>query len=133
LIPVLIGNPSEGAFREAGGLFRDRRYLDLRSPDPAGLAQLVQEVRRQQEPRGEQFDRIINTLVDGNEEQRANVLQQIHASESLDRYILSARLRREVEERFDPTSETRFAASVRDSKRISSIRSWMLRADPQSC
>lgn len=122
LIPLLIGTPPESAFVEADGLFRDRRYLDLRQPESIG--RLVDAIR-QREP-SYQIDRIVSVLIDGSETDRADVLHQIRISKRIDRPALAALLREEITERFSPKEEGRFAAAVRDPKRISSIRSWML-------
>jgi hypothetical protein len=126
IIPVLIGDPPEGAFQEASALFRDRRYLDLRDPDPATLAELVDAVRRREPSQAGLFDRIVGVLIDGNEEQRADVLHQVVISTSIDRPALAARLRAEIRDRFGPGSESQRASALRDTKSISSIRSWML-------
>jgi len=128
IIPVLIGDPPKSAFTEADGLFRDRRYLELRDPtDAVLLTQLVDEILEPGEPvPTAQFDRIVSALVDGNEEQRSSVLQQIRISSSIDRAALASRLRNEIENRFGPKSERDFHSSIRDPKKISSIRSWML-------
>ena len=72
------------------------------------------------------FDQIINRLVDGNEEQRAELLRVIQTSTLIDRSALSMRLRSEIETRFNPGNEKAFASAIRDPKKISSIRSWLL-------
>ena len=77
MLPVLVGSPPDSAFVEVDGLFRDRRYLDLRKADSASLARLEQEIRRTGPNLGEQFDRVINILVDGSEEQRLNTLVEV--------------------------------------------------------
>ena len=126
IIPVLIGDPPDQAFEEADGLFRTRRYLDLRTPDPVSIRRLADAIRRREPSQVGQFDRIVGVLVDGNEEERAGVLRQIVISTSLDRPALAARLRTEIRDRFGPKSESQFASAIRDPKKISSIRSWML-------
>ena len=72
------------------------------------------------------FDQVINTIVDGNEEQRSDLLLQIQSSTSIDRLALSSRLRFEIQFRFNSLREKDFATAIRDPKKISSIRSWML-------
>jgi outer membrane biosynthesis protein TonB len=72
------------------------------------------------------FDRIVNKLVDGNEEQRSEVLRQIQTSKFIDKAALAARLRTEIAGDYSPNSERQFALAVRDPKRLSSVRSWML-------
>ena len=128
IIPVLIGDPPQSAFTEADGLFRDRRYLELRDPtDAAVLTQLADEILERRGPAPTAlFDRIVSVLVDGNEEQRAGVLRQIRISTALDRLALAARLRIEIQDRFGPGSERDFHSAIRDPKKTSSIRSWML-------
>lgn len=122
IIPLLIGDPPEAAFQEAGGLFRNRRYIDVRRPE--SLEILVDSIR--QRPPSALIDRIVGALVDGSESDRADVLRQLQTSSRIDRPTLAARLRAEIRERFAPDAEGQFAAAVRDPKRISSIRSWML-------
>lgn len=122
LLPLLIGDPPQNAFSEASGLFRSRRYLDLRRPESFDL--LIDSIREQQP--SVLVNRIIGSLVDGSEVDRAGVLRQVQTSNRIDRSALAARLRAEIRERFGPDAELRFAMAVRDPKRISSIRSWML-------
>jgi len=122
IIPLLIGDPPEEAFEEAGRLFRNRRYLDMKRPESLDL--LVDAIR--QRPSSVLIDRIVGALVDGSEGDRSDVLHQLRTSPRIDRPALAARLRTEICERFAPDAEGQFAAAVRDPKRISSIRSWML-------
>jgi hypothetical protein len=126
ILPVLIGDPPETDFTEAGGLFHDRRYEDLRTPSAAAFSRLAEAIRGSRPATTADFDRLIGLLVDGNEEQRADVLRQIVKSTSIDRTALSVRLRTEITERFSVTSESQFAPAARDPKKLSSIRSWML-------
>jgi hypothetical protein len=127
IIPILIGEPPTEAFQEAGGLFHVRRYLELKNLDAASLANLVDTIRQRQP--SAHLDRIVSALVDGNEEQRSEILRQIRASEFIDRALLAARLRREILVHFGPGAENQFAATaIRDPKKISSVRSWMLSA-----
>jgi hypothetical protein len=124
MVPLLIGSPPGEAFLEAGGLFRDQRYLDMRRPE--SLEILVDSIR--QRPSSALIDRVVGALVDGSEGDRADVLNQIETSSRIDRPALAARLRAEIRERFAPQAENRFASAFRDPKKISSIRSWMLSA-----
>lgn len=126
LIPLLIGDPQPSAFNEADGLFRDYRYLDLRTPDPASLAMLVDEIHRREPSQSSQFDRIISVLTDGNEEQRLDLLRQIRLSSSIDKPSLASRLRTEIRDRFSPLNEKEAGTAARSPKILSSIRSWML-------
>lgn len=134
LIPILVGDPSKEALAEAGGLFRDHRYLDLRKPTKRLLQQLVDEIRSTwqaktaERPHSAQVDAIVATLIDGSDEQRLSILQQVQISKSIDRAALAERLRYEILEKHSPGSEKQFVPSVRDPKRTSSVRSWMLSA-----
>ena len=124
IIPVLIGDPPNEALAEAGGLFERLRYLDLRIKSAGALARLADAIRPRD--RGPRFSGIINTLVDGNDEQRADILRQISKATVVDRQALSARLRDEIQHRFGPEREDQFASADREPKKIASIRSWML-------
>jgi hypothetical protein len=126
LIPVLIGNPQEDALNEAGRIFRVLRYVDLRSGDSKSFQILAEAIKRSPTAETVRFDRIISILVDGSDEQRADVLQQVQNLDSARKSGLAARLRTEITERFNPNSEALFAAAIRDPKMIASIRSWML-------
>jgi hypothetical protein len=126
IIPILIGDPLEEDFHKASALFHSRRYLDLREFNPTSLKMLVDAIRRQEASEAGQFDRIVAVLVDGNEEQRATTLHQVQISKTLNRPALANRIRAEVQDRFGPGSESAFASAIRDPKKISSIRSWML-------
>jgi hypothetical protein len=120
ILPILIGDPPEGALSQANGLFHSRRYLDLR--DSNALPILVNAIRGR-EP-SVQVDRIVSVLIDGSDTDRADVLRQVRVSRSIDRPVLAARLRSEILQRFAPHAER----TVRDPSKISSIRSWMLSA-----
>lgn len=134
LIPVLTGNPPEADLDNADGLFRKRRYLDLRQVTPDGIDLIVREVQRdslperrsEDVPRSAQIDGIIKALVDGNEEQRSEALSQIQGLPSEQSFLLAQRLCVEIEGRFSPKGESDFASAIRDPKKLSSIRSWML-------
>lgn len=86
----------------------------------------VDTIRASTRSQSSLVDRIVSILIDGNEEQRLDLLRHIQQSASLDRGDLSARLRREIRDRFGPRDEDRFASAIRDPKKFSSIRSWML-------
>jgi hypothetical protein len=126
VIPVLIGKPPESALDAAGGLFRTRRYADLRTVTPEALDALAAAIRPNPLSESGEFDGIVSTLVDGSEEARLDLLHYIQRSTSLDRRGLSGRLRREIGERFSAREEGRFFSAVRDPKKIASIRSWMI-------
>jgi hypothetical protein len=124
IIPVLVGNPPVEAFHEVDGIFEKLRYVDLRNQSPAALRMLADAIRPGE--RTGQFAGIISVLVDGNEEQRSAVLQQVIKSTFVDRRGLSNRLRDEIQNRFSLENERRFASAVRDPKKMPSVRSWML-------
>lgn len=128
LIPVLLADPPEGDAEKVGGLFTDKRYVDLRQIDPSALDFLSKSILSQKarEGDGPLFDRMIRTIVDGNESERMAVLDQIQKAKELNRPALSQRLRQVLSERFGPGVETNFETADRDPNRISSIRSWLL-------
>ena len=126
IIPVLLGNPSSEALREVDGIFERLRYVDLRGELSTSLPMLVEAIRPGE--RTGQFAGLISLLVDGNEEQRSEVLGQVIRGTFLDRRGLSTRLREEIQQRFNPEQEGRFAHAVRDPKKIPSVRAWMLSA-----
>jgi KAP family P-loop domain/TIR domain len=126
ILPVLIGDPPTAALAEAEGMFQRLLYIDLRNASEAALIALKEAIRP--DTGTGQFDYIINVLVDGNEEQRSEILQRIVSGVGISRYGLSNRLREEIQQRFSPEQERRFAAAVRDPKKMPSARSWMLSA-----
>jgi hypothetical protein len=123
IIPVLIGDPPKEALGEADGLFEGLRYLDLRVRSGASLTRLAEAIRPRE--KGRQFSGIINTLVDGSDEQRADALRQLARATIVDKQALSSRLREEIQNRFGPERERQFASAEREPKKIASIRSWM--------
>jgi hypothetical protein len=135
IIPVLIGSPSPQAIREAGGLFDEFRYVDLRNMNPTGLDALVKAIlaakqspKRDSVPerdRTSRFDDIISALVDRSDDDRLDILQQVVSSQTLDKPALGARLREEIQTRFGPENESRFGNAIREPKKLASIRSWM--------
>ena len=124
IVPVLIGDPPGAALKEAGGIFVTLRYVDLRVPSPAAFNLLV-EALRPKAPAG-RFDDLIGLLVDGDEEDRSAVLDQVIDGTINDKPGLGARLRDELQTRFSPENASSFASSARDPNRMPSIRSWML-------
>src|SRR5262249_48232633 len=122
IIPALIGDPPSEAFQQVDGIFERLRYVDLRDRDSASLTMLVEAIRLGE--RSGQFAGFISELVDGNEEQRSAVLQQIVKGTFLDKRGLSNRLRDEIQNRFGPEQERNFSSAVRDPKKMPSVRSW---------
>ena len=110
-----------------GGAFKRLRYVDLRHRNQASLSQLVDAIRARAP--GPSFAGLIGQIVDGNEEQRAQALQQVIDGFVADRAGLSARsarLREQIESRFGPQQEKEFAQAVRDPKKLPSVRAWMM-------
>ncbi|MEK6334566.1 MAG: P-loop NTPase fold protein [Acidobacteriota bacterium] len=101
---------------------RESNPSDLEGGDPLSTG----EPRPIESQSKAQLDRIVDQLVDGNEEERARIFRQIQTSKRIDKPALAARLRAEIEGRFSPRVESEFATATRDPKRISSIRSWMI-------
>src|SRR5581483_178500 len=112
-IPILIGDSvRESDFEHAGALFQKRRYLDLHTITDALLDLLAATIRDSAPasvsapdavPPIATFDSVIQTLVDGNESQRADLLQQLMRDSRVDRRQLAARLRIEIAGPFRPT------------------------------
>lgn len=127
LIPVLIGDPQPDDFLHVDKLFQRLRYVDMKSDDPEAFQVLVRGIReaRQARRNSSSFNALINRIIDGNESDRFSVLRRILQSRDVDRTVLSARLRNDIENSF-AASATNFASSIREPKKITSIRSWML-------
>ena len=117
IIPVKIGDPHPGSLDEAVHLFRERRYLDLGKRDDKSLKQLADAILEGEGKPGakDEFDEIVNALVDGDEAKRAEVLRRIQTSVSLDKPALAARLRQED-----------LSPAFSRPDKLASIRSWML-------
>lgn len=130
IIPVLIGEPQADEYKKAENLFIGFRYVDLTTINETSIQELLTAIGppRVQENNGIRFDQIINTLIDGNEEQRAEVLEQIKKLEQTDKGIVAARLRQDIVAKFDPAKEKRPGSAIRPVSDIPSIRSWMLTA-----
>lgn len=129
IIPVRIGEWPENSSDPARRLFRELRYWDLREINDESLKQLAEDILEgERMPRAtNEFDEIVNALVDGDEAKRAEVLRRVQSSISLDKSALAARLRQEIMERFG-AEERSFASAFRDPRKVPSIRSWMLSA-----
>lgn len=136
IIPVKIGDPPPDSFDEAHALFRNR-YLDLGNGGDGSLRQLADTILTSEEKTAttDEFDEIVKALVDGDEAKRAEILRRIQTSVSLDKRALGARLRQEITERFSAADERSSPSASSDSRKLSSIRSWMLSsliwADPE--
>jgi hypothetical protein len=130
IVPVLIGKPPYDAFLLANRLFQERRYVDLSVIDPASLNELKKAItlpgndeQLQNEDTGG-FDALINRLIDGNEDQRSEILSQIRSG-NYNRDGLAVRLREEIS-RFSSAAEDNQSVAPRPVDRIPSIRSWLL-------
>ncbi|NOV21227.1 hypothetical protein E5S70_35455 [Ensifer adhaerens] len=132
IVPVLTGEPPEEALDDIGMLFRNRRWLDLRNPDPTSLNLLVEAVRQtigvstDGSPPLQRFDEIFKILIDGSEADRSAMLAKIRSEGVRDSETFAQRLRQNIRENFSPKQEAAFATSIRDPKRLTSTRSWML-------
>ncbi|MDT5270209.1 MAG: hypothetical protein QOH49_2395 [Acidobacteriota bacterium] len=82
VIPVLVGDPPEAAFDEADGLFRLKRRLEVREPDPESLEALIRAIRRPEPSRSARVENLLRTLIDGSETERAEALRQIREARS---------------------------------------------------
>jgi hypothetical protein len=128
IVPALVGDPPEAAFAEASGLFEKLRYVDLRKLDPVAFDMLASQIRAQESNESDRFDEVVQILADGNDGERYDALKRIVTDRSIDRKALGERLRTEIRERYNPGSEENYATAIRDPKRTSSARSWMLSA-----
>lgn len=128
ILPVLIGEAPGEEFTKAGNLFRDYKYVDLSTINENALRSLITALGPPAASNAgtAKFDLLINRLVDGNEEQRDDVLNHISNLDQATRDELAERLRLEIAEKFSPGRENDFASAVRDPKKMSSVRSWML-------
>lgn len=127
LLPVLIGAPPTGALDEVDGLFRGQRWADLTHQSREDYALLVASVERAAaQTAGPRFDQILKVLVDGTDSERADALDRLIRDRPADAQALSARVRERIRQDFAPGEERRFATAVRDPKRISSVRSWLI-------
>lgn len=130
IITAKIGDPSTDALGQANGLFRDLRYVDLSWGDDESLKELAHAILEGEGKLGatDDFNEIVNALVDGDEVKRAEVLRRIQTSASLDKPGLAARLRQEIRERFSAEHERSSSSAFRGPPKLPSIRSWMLSA-----
>jgi len=128
ILPVLIGEAPGEEFTKAGNLFKDYKYVDMSTINESALKSLITALGPPTANDGgmARFDLLVNRLVDGNEEQRDDVLSQIGSLDQPTRDQLAERLRMEIAEKFSPGRENDFASAVRDPKKMSSVRSWML-------
>ncbi|MEO5685662.1 MAG: P-loop NTPase fold protein [Chitinophagaceae bacterium] len=74
------------------------------------------------------FDNIINGFIDGNEEQRSDLLRSIQSHRNLDKAAFSSRLRLEIKTRFRSGIEKQTINSIRAPDKITSVRSWLISA-----
>jgi len=135
ILPILIGPADQKSMGEADGLFIKQRYLDLSDLNSESLDELVKALGMPlTSPNNHRFDNFVNTLIDGNEEQRSSVLGKVLTLSDEDKKALANRLHTEIQ-KFSPGMEQNYASAIRDPKKISSVRSWMLSclisADPE--
>lgn len=101
----MIGDPPDGALDRVKGPFRRLQYIDYRKPSKDALEKIVQALREDPPRRPRARGRtIISKLRDCNESERADALELMHTSRTLDLSALSARLRHEIRENFWSTA-----------------------------
>lgn len=145
VIPILIGNADAGAMEAADGLFTARRYLDFRKPTDKLFERLATEIRKA-EPQREstraaggasvRLDELINTLLEGSEDQRADVIREIQTSRTLNRPALGERIRRQIKsmppyagQDYPPSSSESMERDYPNpSGESAAPRSWLLSA-----
>ncbi|HEX8114422.1 MAG TPA: P-loop NTPase fold protein [Kofleriaceae bacterium] len=126
MLLAVIGDPPAESLQWANGYFQKQRYADLRKTGPRELDYLAEAIRRRRHSGPAALDAIIGGIINGNEEQRSNLLQQITTKSFTDTAALAARLRDEITGRFAPGRESAYGSAVRDPKLVPSIRAWML-------
>jgi hypothetical protein len=127
LLPVLIGNPPESDLDELDGLFRKHLYADLRELSSAGLDSIVSAVDRQpKSASAPRFDQLIGILIDGSDASRSALLDRLIEGDFGNGASLAIRLRHLIRNEFSRAKEAETSKALRESKRIASIRSWLL-------
>lgn len=134
LIPVMTADPPEETFRLAEDLFRKEDLFSL-DGSSASYSSLIEIIRGYSDippeervpdlqsdpapdtPVARRTERIVNALINGSEEDRYDVLEQIKVSSSIDRAGLAMRLADQLLTEYGPHNSDSTAASV---------RSWML-------
>lgn len=140
IIPAVVSDPPMDPSDELGDLVLQRRWFDLSENlgevDQLGAALREALANAKLEVTAPRFDEIINTLVDGNDLQRAVLVDYLAQQDIPDRAALATRLRETIRNDFAPRKEASFASARRDPKFIPSARGWMLSAlicvDPDS-
>lgn len=126
IIPILIGKPAETELQKVDELFFKRKWLDLTEFSEIKFQELVDAIGLPGITDYSQFDRFVQILVDGNEEQRAEVLETAIQMPPATKKRFAARLYEEITSRFSISTERRLENAVRDPNKIPSIRSWMM-------
>ncbi len=122
IIPILVGEPPPGALAKGGGIFQRLRYVTLSSPeDQDTIHRLIDQIRSAPTPIDRQFDALISSFVDGNDESRFLSLQRVRSLSAAQRIRLAIRLRSELTDRFGQDNISNFASSapIRISCRVS--------------
>lgn len=128
-IPVLIGNPPEGALEEMNGYFKEHRWVDLRAMDEQGYFELFNALGSPGEFKASgKFDSIIAALRSGNTLERSKIVQQIKTAKNFDRLGLSTQLRHEIEKSYSPDKFDYYPEAPRSAGEGASVRSWLLTA-----
>lgn len=126
IFPVLVGDGVDPSMMTDGGqVFLDLMRADLTGTDrEAATLRLIGAIKARVRPIN--VDRLVALVVDGNDEQRLELLGKITAGRLEHAGALKARLATEVATRFSPAEQTGKAAAARDPRKIPSVRSWML-------
>ncbi len=134
IMPILVGNPPDEALSEIDGLFKRKRYLDLRVLNEKSIQQLVDAIRQNQNqpsdsPQSDSLvDNWIAQLVDGSEDDRLAVIEEIKQNTSVNRVSMGERLRMEIQTHYSPLNEESMSKAPRNPKMVPIIRGWMLSA-----
>ncbi|OQP57132.1 hypothetical protein A3860_11250 [Niastella vici] len=130
IIPVLIGEPQADAYLEADRLFADFRYVNLTSLSEQFIRDLLKAIGLpgKQDDHVSKFDQVFITLMDGNDEQRSEVLKQISSMGEVDKESIAVRLRNDITTKFRHGIANELGRNVRPLDKMISIRSWMLSA-----
>ena len=125
IVPVLIGDVADEALDDAGGIFRRIRYLHVEPKDPLAISRLAEELRPRAVP--SEVNASIQVLIDGSEDQRIDLLDQIIQQRAgIDRPAFAARLRDSILSDFPPARKNSAATAPRAPEKVTSIRSWLL-------
>lgn len=125
ILPVLIGKATQESLQDEGALFLEYRYVDMTQINTESLQELAKALGQPAYLISSQrFDKEIQTIIDGNEEQRFNVLKSISELPFALKVGIASRLLEEIQH-FNPGMDKRPESAKRDPNKVPSIRSWM--------